>query len=1166
MECGNALPSEAKFCPGCGTKVADIGPPTATGPAPEAPPPAEPERPYEAPLPPDLRAKFESARQELRGERREVVILFADVSGYTAMSEGLDAEEVSLIMQGLMRELADAVYRYEGYVDKYIGDAIMALFGAPVGHEDDPERALLAALDMLQVTAKRREAGSPIHLRVGLNIGEVVAAHMGSEMRLQYTVMGDAVNVASRLEGKAEIDSILISHALYERVSTVFETEEVPPVTVKGKSEPLRAHRVHRYRPAPQGVEQIVTPFVGRDREIETLGAYFRSIETGAAPMMLIEAEAGAGKSRLLREALSRTRIDFSRIEVEFSPILLPGKLPIASNIFRQLVDTGSESSGAVVPRLLEMLGPEGAEHRSGIESLMESSGLASPAGEDDSKVDPKVQRQNRWQALFALLREASRRRPILLVLEDAHFAGEGDDEFLGFLVPVLSGQRVGVVATARPGSARSWIPGNAERLLLRQLAAEDVRSFLGDLFEGLRPSVRRELLRRSQGNPLYLEELARSIRESMETVVTAVPGTLHGLLQSRIDRLAPSMQLLLQMAAVLGPEFPTGLLSHMYRLEDQPVEFDQCLRALAEGGFVEAEDRAQLYRFRHALMQEVAYGRLLVKVRKVLHESAARIGEEFYAERVDTEAPFFAHHYWEADLQSEAAPHLWKAAQASARAYELVQAERSFDRLATVMEKDPAVLEDPEERARMAESYGYVLFDRGRFETAETWFEILEELGERLARPEWVVRSLWYRGLNAVIRGQPDRAETLLQRGLSLLTAPDDRLEADLHSGLGLVHHDRREAERSLEHHERALTLRRKIGDDLGTAKSLMNMGNVYFNLRADHRRAEEHYEEALAFSQKAGDRLMRSGCTLNLGSLALDRGEWPRALRRFQRVHTLAEEMGWSFMRFLSLRCQAECHLRLGQIDRALGILETCRSVGDDVLIPFNRVAIRLLQFEAYTSALADHRALEALDAAREVAENLGVTEAADWLRLCEGRLLAIGRHWEEAAQAFADAGRLAAELQNRDLERLALAHRVRAILQAGMDGPEIATDEPDQEGPTAALSLFLLADGRAARNPSVETARELATAGEMASRLGFLALERAAFERQAFVLTELGDTGSREAALERAATAMHELAARLPAELRQGFLEHPRNATLRAVAVQAAEALNAAALQDS
>jgi class 3 adenylate cyclase len=191
-------------------------------------------------IPPELRAKYERAREELRGDRREVVVLFADLSGFTALSERLDPEEVSLVMHGLLGELADVVYRYEGYVDKYIGDAIMALFGAPIAHENDAERAVLAALDMLEVTAQRSDDSDHLlSIRVGLNQGDVVAAHVGSESRQQYTVMGDTVNVASRLEGEAAPDSVLVSQSVYERIGSRFETEAIDPVTVKGKAEPL---------------------------------------------------------------------------------------------------------------------------------------------------------------------------------------------------------------------------------------------------------------------------------------------------------------------------------------------------------------------------------------------------------------------------------------------------------------------------------------------------------------------------------------------------------------------------------------------------------------------------------------------------------------------------------------------------------------------------------------------------------------------------------------------------------------------------------------------------------------------------------------------------------------------------------------------------------------
>jgi class 3 adenylate cyclase len=197
------------------------------------------------------------------------VVLFADLSGFTALSERLDPEEVSLVMHGLLGELADVVYRYEGYVDKYIGDAIMALFGAPIAHENDAERAVLAALDMLKVTARRSDDSDHLlSIRVGLNQGEVVAAHVGSESRQQYTVMGDTVNVASRLEGAAAPDSVLVSQSVYERIGSRFETEAVDPVTVKGKAEPLQAYRVVRYRPSTPAPTQATTPFVGRDEEL----------------------------------------------------------------------------------------------------------------------------------------------------------------------------------------------------------------------------------------------------------------------------------------------------------------------------------------------------------------------------------------------------------------------------------------------------------------------------------------------------------------------------------------------------------------------------------------------------------------------------------------------------------------------------------------------------------------------------------------------------------------------------------------------------------------------------------------------------------------------------------------------------------------------------------
>src|SRR5688572_27008442 len=269
VECGAVLPGTAKFCSHCGSPVQ-----------------AEtPTIPVESPLPtlpPGLREKFESVRDELRGDRREVVVVFADLSGYTAMSERMDPEEVTILINRILQSLAAAVYDFEGYVDKFIGDAVMALFGAPLAHENDPERAVLASLAMQEVIERYNQtAEMPVALRVGINVGEVVAAHLGSQGRLQYTVLGDAVNIAARLEGQAERGGVLVSVAVYERLSGRFAAEEVPPLELKGKSQPIRAWHVREYR-GPAATERAeATPFVGRDRELAALECFFRGIGEG---------------------------------------------------------------------------------------------------------------------------------------------------------------------------------------------------------------------------------------------------------------------------------------------------------------------------------------------------------------------------------------------------------------------------------------------------------------------------------------------------------------------------------------------------------------------------------------------------------------------------------------------------------------------------------------------------------------------------------------------------------------------------------------------------------------------------------------------------------------------------------------------------------------------
>ncbi len=1139
-ECGSPLPTGAKFCSQCGTPVAGpVVEPETT--APDAVP--------EPNIPPELRAKYERAREELRGDRREVVVLFADLSGFTALSERLDAEEVSLVMHGLLGELADVVYRYEGYVDKYIGDAIMALFGAPIAHENDAERAVLAALDMLEVTARRSDDSDHLlSIRVGLNQGEVVAAHVGSESRQQYTVMGDTVNVASRLEGEAAPDSVLVSESVYERIGDRFETEAVDPVTVKGKAEPLQAYRVVRYRPSTPAAKQEMTPFVGRDDELAGLEAFLHRVVEGAPGTFVIEAEAGAGKSRLVNEALSRTDLRFDLLEVEFSPIDLPGSQSLSTNLFRQLsADPGGtapvDDAGANA-RASQLLGADFQNHEAGINQLVRQL-FRTTDDESTEDLNPGVARQNRWLAVMALLSAHAQAVPVLIRFEDAHWADETDEEFLSFLMPLIAGHRVGVVVTARSGVALDWVPSGAERLELRNLDEEAARSILGGFFETLRPQDRKELIRRSQGNPFYLEELARSLRGAVDTADSSVPGTIQGLLQSRIDRLDDSVRLLLQMGSVLGAAFSVELLGRVYRLEQHPVSFEDALQKLEGEGFFEVPAADAVGRFRHALMVEVAYGSILGGVRKVLHESAARLGEEHYAERLEAEAPFFAHHFWEAGLHADAAPHLWNAGRAAADNYALHAAERFLNRLSEVIQGDSGVLPESAQRADFMTTYGTVLRERGRFEDGDRWFEQLQELGTIEKREEWIGKALFQRGAIALYRGQVEDAQVFFEQGLER-SPTDKRATADLHSGMGLVHHFHVDVDRALDEHRQALALREQAEDRFGYAKSLMNIGNVLLRLQNDPEGARTHYERALVLARENGDREMQCNLLLNLGTLDLELGEYASAVGRFEDMQEVAEEIGFSQLRFLSLRNQAACHVRLGRIDVALQALKACIQEGDAILDAGNRVAVRILQFEVCFCALDDAGAGKWLREARELADELRVTEHDDWIALSEGRLAAARGEWEKAAAAASRAEKLARQQRDVDIATIAAAHQWRSKARAGLEVEEdCAVVNPELQPSILALVQYLCADGAAAQGALQSAADKLAEAGELAAKVGDRSLALAAFQRLAEVFRELGDESGARVATSRAAEARKSLRESLPEELLKQFDADPRGA---------------------
>ena len=323
MECGSALalqcpscqtdlPSGAKFCLNCGHQ---LGTPTAPAPAPQPQPVAEPEpakSSIEQYIPAELLAKLESARKRggMQGERRVVTMLFCDVQGSTAAAEQLDPEEWAEIINGAFQQLIEPVYLYEGTLARLMGDAILAFFGAPIGHEDDPQRAVLAALDILEGIQPYRaqvksQWGLDFNVRIGINTGLVVVGEVGSDLRVEYTALGDAVNLAARMEQTAEPGTVQITGDTHRLIAPLFEFEDLGGIEVKGKSEPVRSYRVLSRKEEPgslRGIEGLDSPLVGRDQELGVLTQAIAELRQGRGQIISIMGEAGLGKSRLTAE------------------------------------------------------------------------------------------------------------------------------------------------------------------------------------------------------------------------------------------------------------------------------------------------------------------------------------------------------------------------------------------------------------------------------------------------------------------------------------------------------------------------------------------------------------------------------------------------------------------------------------------------------------------------------------------------------------------------------------------------------------------------------------------------------------------------------------------------------------------------------------------------
>jgi class 3 adenylate cyclase/tetratricopeptide (TPR) repeat protein len=819
--CGALCRAGAKFCDACGS--------TLLGPRLEAPNPT-------AASAAGIRFTSEATGPEaLDGERKTVTALFADIKGSMDLMEDLDPEEARAIVDPALKLMMDAVHRYEGYVAQSTGDGIFALFGAPVAHEDHPQRALHAARrmqeDLKRYADKLRERGQPpLSVRVGVNSGEVVVRSIQTgDAHTEYTPIGHSISLAARLQTLAAPGSVVIGESVQKFVEGYFQLKALGASRIKGVSEPVNIYEVTGLGPLRTRLQRSagrgLTKFVGREREMEALRHAAEQAKGGRGQIAAAMAEPGVGKSRLFYEFKATSQAGWMVLEtVSISHGKASAYLPVIDllrNYFRIANEdderTRREKVNGKVLTLDRAL-------EDTIPYLFSLLGIVE--GDDPlAQMDGQIKKRRTLEAIKRIALRESLNQPLMVIFEDLHWIDEQTQELLNLLADSIATAKILLLVNYRPEYSHQW---NSKtyytQLRLDPLGKESAEEMLSALLgdgKDLIP-LKRLIIERTEGTPFFMEEIVQALFEdgvlqrngevklarSMSAV--RVPATVQAVLASRIDRLSAEEKELLQTLAVLGREFPLGLVQRVTRKPND--ELERMLSRLQGGEFIYEQPAAGSveYIFKHALTQEVAYNALLIERRKLLHERAGQALESMFAEQLEDHLAELAHHYSRTSNLQKAVHFLKLAAEQAANRSALVESERQFRDALGLLMALPASRECDRLELELQIALSTLLVGKS-FGTAEREQPLRRayELCERIGDPQQVLPALFQLDQLYIQQMRLQEARDLAERAVTLAqTAGDPMLESGAWHNLAETYFWAGDVQTARVHAERAIAL----------------------------------------------------------------------------------------------------------------------------------------------------------------------------------------------------------------------------------------------------------------------------------------------------------------------------------------------------------------------
>ena len=936
--CNTGCPDNANFCLNCGNSLKSINQNQIQHKSDPSVSNDNMTQTLKRLMPTSYVEKLLSSKGKMEGERRVVTILFSDVKGSTSLAENLDPEEVLEVMNGAFNVLIEPITRYEGTIARLMGDAILAFFGAPIAHEDDPYRACKAALEIIEGAkkfSKELENEKNIRgfgVRVGINTGLVVVAEVGTDLRVEYTAMGDAVNVAARMESAAEPGTILITEATKKLVHNDFDITSVGPIMVKGKSKPINTFKVLREKESINHSsvdERFLSPFIGREVELKKIAGAIENLLNGKGGIVSVTGERGIGKSRLVTELYNQKHHGLKWGMGKALSYNINKSYSVAFDLIRNYFGiyqdfTNQQILESIQKKVEKHFGRQSDDIFPYLEYFLKDSGDAKNKKETKFEDLRAVKGQFHF-AFKEIIKKESAVNPLVLVWEDLQWSDLPSLEFLIELLPLVLEVPVLFLLQYRldENEKRAWdfhenvlsqYPENHTEVVLHSLKENECNILIDSLSQDskLALDIRNQIIKKSEGNPSFIEELLNSISEQNEYILQKqssgdielkkelqIPDSLHNVIMSRIDSLEPIEKTTLQTASVIGRVFPMKLLAEVLRDSLSKSEIEESLNELQSKEFIlrhlptNISSNSSVIRkefvFKQDITQNVLYNSLLLSQRQALHKKVGVEIENLYSENIAEFAESLALHFEKGKNFGKAINYYKLAAE---RAKDLFANDDAILFYSRALELSDKVPTEPVVFSQIHESMGDVFFVTAQYSNStnhfksalnyhndpgcqaksyyklgkvfersgnypmalESYNNALKLINERndgvfLAQINSGISMVYYR------QGNLTQAEKLIIEAFEILNKLSATgALADVYNNMGIIYSKLGEFNKALNFHNKCLEIREQSGVSSGLAATYNNIGHIY-QQKNELDDAIKHYKKSLEYCEKTGN-----------------------------------------------------------------------------------------------------------------------------------------------------------------------------------------------------------------------------------------------------------------------------------------------------------------------